>query len=179
MACMRTRNTDVAQTDKNPVILGHVSGLFGVKGWFKVHSYTEPREAILTHRNWLLERDGDWQPVRIEEGKPHGKTVVVRLEGVTDRDAAASYVGAEIGISRNDMPELKSGEYYWADLEGMQVVHIGGRVLGKVSYLLATGANDVLVVQGDQEILIPFVRNEVIKDVDVANGVISVDWEWD
>ena len=176
---MRTRNTNVAQTDKKPVILGHVSGLFGVKGWFKVHSYTEPRDAILTYRNWLLERDGDWQPVRIEEGKRHSKTVVARLEGVTDRDAAAAYVGAGIGIFREEMPELKSGEYYWTDLEGMEVVSISGRKLGKVNYLLATGANDVLVVQGDQEILIPFVRNEVIKDVDIAKGVISVDWEWD
>ncbi len=176
---MRTCNVDVALTDKDPVILGRVSGLFGVKGWFKVHSYTEPREAILDYRNWLLEDSGDWRSASLEEGKKHGKTVIARLEGMTDRDAAAGYIGAEIGVAREELPGLESGEYYWADLEGMQVVHKDGRVLGKVSYLLATGANDVLVVKGDREILVPFITNDVVEDVDFATGVISVDWEWD
>ena len=77
------------------------------------------------------------------------------------------------------MPQTDSGEYYWADLEGLQVVHNNGRVLGKVAYILATGANDVLVIQGDQEILVPFVKDDVIKNVDLAKGIINVDWEWD
>jgi 16S rRNA processing protein RimM len=172
-------NVDVALTDKKPLILGRVSGLFGVKGWVKVHSDTEPREAILGYRNWLLGHDGDWQSAKLEEGKRHGKTVIARLEGVTDRDIAATMVGAAIGVLRADMPGLEPGEYYWADLEGMQVIHKDGRVLGKVNYLLATGANDVLVVQGDQEILVPFIRNDVIEGVDLARGVICVNWEWD
>jgi 16S rRNA processing protein RimM len=77
------------------------------------------------------------------------------------------------------LPDTVRGEFYWTDLEGLQVVHSDGRTLGKVAHLLATGANDVLVVRGDQEILIPFVQGEVIKDVDLAAGVINVDWEWD
>ena len=166
-------------TGRKPVILGRVSGLFGVKGWIKVHSHTEPREAILDYRDWLLLRGDESQAVRLAEGKRHGKTVVARLDGVDDRDVAAGYVGAAIAVPREQLPATGQGEYYWADLEGMQVVHRDGRVLGTVDYLLATGANDVLVVRGDEEILIPFVRDEVIKDVDFAKGVISVDWEWE
>jgi 16S rRNA processing protein RimM len=169
----------VALTERQPVILGRVTGLFGVKGWIKVRSYTEPREAILDYKDWLLLRDGDRQSVKLAEGKRHGKTVIARIEGCDDRDEAAGYVGDDIGVPRETLPETKRGEYYWADLKGLQVVHKDGRTLGKVAYLLATGANDVLVVQGDQEILIPFVQDEVIKDVDLAAGVIRVDWEWD
>jgi len=166
-------------TDSKPLILGRISGLYGVRGWVKVHSYTDPREAILKYRGWLLERDDVWRETSVAEGRKQGKTVIARLEGVTDRDMAAAYVGTMIGVARADLPETASGEYYWADLEGLEVVHQDGRVLGKVVYLLATGANDVLVVQGEQEILVPFVIDEVIKGVDLAAGIISVDWDWD
>jgi 16S rRNA processing protein RimM len=173
------RQTEQSVTETKPVILGQVTGLYGVKGWVKVHSYTEPREAILDYKDWLLLRDGDWQAVRLAEGKRHGKTVIARLEGVDDRDVAATYVDNDIGVPREQLPDAGRDEFYWADLEGLQVVHSDGRILGNVAYLLATGANDVLVVKGDQEILIPFVQGEVIKDVDLAAGVINVDWEWD
>jgi 16S rRNA processing protein RimM len=170
---------DVALTGKDAVILGRISGLFGVKGWFKVHSYTEPRDAILNYKNWLIGDNGEWKVAKLEEGKRHSKTVIARLEGVSDRETAAGYVGAEIGVNREAMPDLKSGDFYWTDLEGLNVVHKDGRALGEVKYLLATGSNDVLVVQGDREILVPFIKDEVIEDVDLAAGVIRVDWEWD
>lgn len=166
-------------TDSKPLVLGRISGLYGVRGWIKVHSYTEPRDAILKYGNWLLEQDGVWRETSVAEGRKQGKTVIARLDAVTDRDMATAFVGMTIGVARLDLPETASGEYYWTDLEGMQVIHQDGRVLGKVAYLLATGANDVLVIQGDQEVLVPFVKDEVIKDVDLASGIISVDWEWD
>ena len=161
------------------MVLGRVAGLYGVKGWIKVHSYTEPREAILDYKDWLLLRKHDQQTVRLAEGKRHGKTIIARFDGVDTRDDAASYVGDDIAVPRERLPDTAQDEFYWADLEGLQVVHSDGRILGRVAYLLATGANDVLVVEGDQEILIPFVRGRFIKDVDLAAGVISVDWEWD
>jgi 16S rRNA processing protein RimM len=116
--------------------------------------------------------------MRVAEGRKHGKSVVVRFVGVEDRDAAAELLETQILVPRDKLPEPPAGEYYWADLEGLQVVHCDGRVLGRVAYLLATGANDVLVVQGEEEILIPFVAGRVIRSVDLANGVINVDWEW-
>ena len=161
------------------VVLGRIAGVFGVKGWVKVFSHTEPREGILKYQNWLLKRGDSWQAVTVEDGKPHGKSVIAKLADVEDRDAAADLLDTDIAVSREDMPATQAGEYYWADLEGLQVVHRDGRSLGKVAYLMATGANDVLVVDGDGESLIPFVMGEVILDVDLALGQISVDWEWD
>jgi 16S rRNA processing protein RimM len=162
-----------------PVILGRVVGLFGVRGWIKVYSYTEPREAVLDYREWLLCRDGTWQPVELAEGKRHGKAVIARLAGIADRDAAAELLGSDIGVHRDALPDPGEGQYYWADLEGLTVVHKDGTELGKVAGLMATGANDVLVVDGPVERLIPFVPGTVILDVDLDAGVIRVDWEWD
>ena len=113
------------------------------------------------------------------EGKRHGKSVIVRLEGIEDRDQAAMLVGSDIAVSREDLPEPEPGQYYFRDLEGMQVVDKHGTELGIVAYVMETGANDVLVTKGERERLIPFVADEVILDVDLATGVISVDWEWD
>jgi 16S rRNA processing protein RimM len=161
------------------VVLGRIAGVFGVKGWVKVISHTEPREGILEYQNWLLKRGDSWQAVRPEDGKLHGKSVIAKLPDVEDRDAAAELLDVEIAVPREDLPTTEDGEYYWADLEGLQVVHRDGRSLGKVAYLMATGSNDVLVVDGDGEQLIPFVMGEVILDVDLGKGQISVDWEWD
>ena len=162
-----------------PVILGRIVGLFGVRGWIKVYSYTEPREAVLDYRDWLLGRDGDWQRVELAEGKRHGKAVIARLEGIDDRDAAAELIGSDIGVDRDALPEPEEGHYYWADLEGLSVRLEDGSELGAVERMLATGANDVMVVQGEQERLIPFVMDEVVLGVDLAAGRIDVDWEWD
>ena len=145
----------------------------------KVYSYTEPREAVLDYQDWLLGREGRWQRVVLAEGKRHGKAVIARLEGIEDRDAAAELTGSDIGVVRDALPDPGEGHYYWADLEGLTVVHEDGTELGRVAYLMATGANDVLVVDGPHERLIPFVPEEVILDVDIAAGVIRVDWEWD
>ena len=160
-------------------MLGRVAGLFGVKGWVKVHSYTQPREAILDYDHCLLKRKSRWQATAFAEGKRHGKSVIVRFEGVDDRDQAAKLVGRDIAIKRDEMPQIAKGSYYWADLEGLQVVHRDGTDLGRVAYLMETGSHDVMVTEGERERLIPFVAEKVILDVDFATRVISVDWEWD
>jgi 16S rRNA processing protein RimM len=170
-------------TASEPVVLGRVSGLYGIKGWIRVHSYTEPREALLGYRHWLLRADSGWAEKDLAEGRRHGKSLVARLADTEDRNAAAPWIGADIAVPRDSMPEAGEGQYYWADLEGLQVRHRDGRVLGRVASMLATGANDVMVVQAsgaaEHEILIPFVPEVYVLRVDVAGGVIDVDWEWD
>ena len=144
-----------------------------------MYSFTRPREAILEYDRWYLKQQGEWQAAAVSEGKRQGKTVIAHLEGVDDRDDAAMLVNCEIAVDREALPEADNGSYYWADLEGLKVVRSDGTELGHVAYLMETGANDVLVVQGETERLIPFVQEKVILDVDLGNGVISVDWDWD
>jgi len=159
--------------------MGRISGLFGVQGWVKVYSYTEPREAVLDYDRWLLGRKDGWQEATVAEGQRHGKTIIVRIDGYVDRDQAAKLVGLDIGVPREAMPETDNGRFYWSDLEGLKVLHRDGTELGKVAYLLETGANDVMVVKGDGERLIPFVMDKVVLGVDLDKGEIEVDWEWD
>ncbi len=160
------------------IVLGRISGLFGVRGWVKVFSHTSPRANILDYRSWHLQRAGSWEAYRLQEGKVHGKGVIARLEDCGDRGQAAELVGADIAIRRDQLPKAGPGEFYWSDLEKLKVKTLVGQDFGTVHHLLKTGANDVLVVQGDRQRLIPFIADVVIE-VDLEAGVIRVDWDPD
>ena len=150
-----------------------------MRGWVRVYSHTRPRENILRYSPWYVKRAGEWRPMPLAGGRRHGKGVVARLEGCVDRDQARLLIGADIGLRREQLPELPEGEFYWADLEGLAVEDLKGRPLGRVDHLLETGANDVLVVRGERERLIPFVYGQVVLDVDLRAGRIRVDWDPD
>lgn len=159
--------------------VGRISGLFGVRGWVRIYSYTEPRENILTFRPWFIGGKDNWKPMVPLEGKRHGKGIVARLETVEDREQAAKLLGQEIAVRREQLPEIGAGEYYWTDLEGLQVVTPAGETLGVVDHLMETGANDVLVVKGRRELLIPYVPGDVVLEVDLEGGRIRVSWDPD
>jgi 16S rRNA processing protein RimM len=148
-----------------------------VKGWVRVFSWTDPRDNIVHYQPWYLRCGGVWRARRVAEGKRHGKGVVARLEGCENRDQAAGLMDCEIGVRRDQLPPTAPGEYYWSDLLGLDVVNLHDEPLGRVDHLLETGANDVLVVQGERERLIPFVPGKVVVRVDLESGVIRVDWD--
>lgn len=161
------------------ISLGKISGVFGVKGWVKVHSYTDPREKIIDYHHWQIKHQGRWQTVELASGKRQGKTVVAQLVGLDDRDQAELYRGDEIAIFRHQLDDLQSGEYYWHQLVGLEVLTREGVKLGLVDHLLETGANDVLVVKGDRERLLPFTPGHTVVDVDLGAQQIIVDWDPD
>jgi 16S rRNA processing protein RimM len=163
--------------DERMVVLGRLSGLYGVQGWLKVHSDTEPREGIVRYPDWWVRQQGGWKRMRVEQGRRHGKGVVVKLEGIDDRDAAAKLLNAEVAVDRSELPDTAPGEFYWTDLEGLTVVCVDGTELGRVDHLIETGANDVLVVTGERERLIPYIPEQVIKQIDLEQGRMVVDWD--
>ena len=159
------------------VTLGRISGVHGVKGWVKVHSYTEPRENIGTFGAWTVSRRGTASVLEVEETRGGGGgQVIAKLKGIDDRDEARAWMGAEIAVERAALPKCAPGEYYWTDLEGLEVRTLDGTALGKVDHLLATGANDVLVLDR-AGLLIPFVPGSVIRSVDLDAGIIVADWQ--
>lgn len=166
----------MAHEPEGRVAMGRVAGLFGIRGWIKVYSYTRPRDAILDYNPWLIAVRDEWRSIEVAEGRAQGKGIVVRLKGYDDRDAATELVGSEIAVSLSQLPAAAEHEYYWAELEGLRVVNLAGHELGRVSHLFETGANDVMVVQGERERLIPAVP-AIIQRVDRAAGVIYVDWD--
>lgn len=157
--------------------MGHVGAPFGVKGWVKIHPYTETQDALLGYPAWWLgsEAKADWRRVRVAEAVCQGKGLVARLEDCADRDAAARWRGLEVGLQRSELPPEESGEFYLADLEGLAVVTLQGEELGVVGGFLETGANPVMTVKGERERLIPFVP-AVVREVDLEAGRIAVDW---
>lgn len=157
--------------------VGKISGVFGVKGWVKVFSYTEPRENILSYSPWTLKKGDEIRTVIVIDGNTQGKTIVARLEGVTDRDQAASLMGFEVFISQEQLPKASEGEYYWSDLIGLSVETGQGVQLGFVDSLMETGANDVLIVKGERERAIPFLQGQTILKIERDSGKIIVDWD--
>ena len=199
------KRQDDTQRDKTSgkVILGRITGVYGVQGWVKVFSYTDPMEAIIDYSPWYIRAEGQntdhknlapWARVQLEAGKRHAKTVVAKLEQCNDRDAAMAYIGTEIAIEPEQLEALKEkNEYYWRDLIGLRVINQQNVELGIVKSLLETGANDVLVVASEIESeevsdiegckveiierLIPWTMNNAIIAVDQEQGIIRVDWD--
>lgn len=156
--------------------MGRIRAPHGLKGWIKVQPFTQEIDGLLDYPQWWVRADGQWQQHRISEVAVHGSMVVARLEGFTDRDAAAGLRGRDVAVSRAAMPVNREGEFYWSDLLGMQVAHRNAARLGVVTKILETGANTVLVVRGEKELLVPFI-DDVIVNVDLKARKLVVDWE--
>ena len=171
------------------VILGRVSGVFGIKGWVKVWSFTDPVEGILDYPLWQLRLPGGWEEHELRAGQRQGKGLVAQLADCGDRDQARRFVQADVAVPRDALPALGKDEYYWRDLEGLRVLAQRGdappALLGEVDHLLATGANDVLVVRpvegsvDRRERLIPWVHDRFVLKVDLARHELLVDWDPD
>ncbi len=161
------------------VTVGRVDGVFGVLGWLKIYSYTRPRDNILTYSRWKLSDGGSWIPFKVLARRRQGAGFVASLHGISDRDSAAEWIGSEIAVDREALPENAAGEYYWADLIGLGVFNQDGLSLGEITGLLETGANDVLVVSGTRERLIPFVVPYYVQEVDLQRGCVVVHWHPD
>ncbi len=160
------------------ILVGRIVGLHGVAGEVKLESYTEPRTRIFSYQPWLLSSPAGDREISGCKGREQGKGMVASLPAIDDRDRATSLIGCEIKVRRSALPEPKPDEYYWTDLEGLEVVTIEGVSLGRISHLLATGANDVMVVRdGERERLLPFVLDDYVKAVDFAVGSVTVDWD--
>ena len=132
-------------------------------------------EAVLQYQPWLLGEDK--KPVKIVDGRKQGKGLAVLLPGSESREQAATQVGTQIFVRRDQLPATDKDEYYWSDLEGLEVKTTKGELLGRVEKLMETGANDVLVIRGNREHLVPFIQGQYVTRVDLESGTIEVDWD--
>jgi 16S rRNA processing protein RimM len=162
--------------DDDLIEVGHILSAHGVRGQVRVFSNTSPRENIVQYSPWTIKNAAGEETLEVT-GKRQGKHVIATIESVSDRNQAEELIGARILIQKNQLPELKDGEYYWNQLIGLKVQSTEGNDFGVVDQMMETGANDVMVVQGDRERLIPFVMDEVVKSVDLEQQQITVDWD--
>ncbi|MEM7207384.1 MAG: ribosome maturation factor RimM [Pseudomonadota bacterium] len=162
---------------QTPVLLGRIVGVFGLQGWVKIHSDTQPREAIGQYEKWLLGDSGNWRTIRVERVKVQGKRVIGRLEGCHSANDAEALVGCEIAVEVEQLAKLSQNQYYWRDLIGLAVRLTDGTELGTVRRVFDTGANDVLVIEGKREHLVPWDLTNVIRQVDLQKRSMLVDWD--
>lgn len=165
--------------------VGRITGAYGIRGWVKIQPYTESAATFLAFGHWQLQRRGGCQPVVFDQGRVHGRGLVVHIEGVDAREVAETYSGLEVLVPRSELPQLQSGDYYWSQLEGLQVwCSEGGQraLLGVVDHLIETGAHDVLVIRpcegslDDRERLIPYRPGTTVVGVDLDRRLMEVDW---
>lgn len=161
--------------------MGRVVAPYGILGWLKIQPHTEYLDGLLDYPVWSLGREDGlrktpWQSYTLETAKVHNDVLVVKLKGVNDRDAALKCKGLHVAVARAELPEADEGEYYWSDLIGLEVTNHQGVALGLVVELFETGANDVLVVKGDRERLIPY-TDQAVLEIDLAKKTMLVDWD--
>jgi len=161
------------------VVLGRIAGLHGVKGGLKVYSYTRPAEGILEYTPWYLDLGGAWQAVVRSDAYARQKRLIAYLEGFGDRDSATGLLGADIAVRRAQLRPLQVGEHYWVDLIGLEAYTPSGQHLGSVVGMLDTGANDVLIVRGKRDRLVPYVEGVYVLNVDLVNRRLALDWPRD
>ncbi len=166
-------------TTPQKIIVGKINGLYGIQGGLKVFSYTDPPTNIFHYTPWQLKlvNQPDWQVVDVIKGRTQGQVLIVYLVDRTTRETAAQLLGAEIAVERQQLPAIGEDDYYWTDLIGLTVYNHQQIILGRVDQLLTTGLHDILVIHGEREYLIPFVRQITINEVQLSKGVIYVNWE--
>jgi len=160
------------------ILVGKISNPHGIKGWIKVISFTDPIENILSYKKWTISDNETEKTYCLEDSRIQGNKIVIKLEGVNNRDDADLLKNLQIEINRSDLPKLEENSYYWEDLVDFNVIDIKGMHVGKVDSLFRTGSNDVLVIINEtkQRLLVPFIMEEVIKYVDLDKELISIDW---
>lgn len=171
-----------AQPDNSTklVTIGVLSGVHGIRGQLKVKSFTDPHSAFTTYKKLYWNYSGNWELMPVEPNSvlKQGNNILLKIQNCQDRDLAKAYVSTEIAIDRQELPTLAAGQYYWADLEGLDVYNTEKVYLGVVDYLIETGSNDVLVVKANtKEHLIPYIRDTYILEIDLQQNQMIVDWD--
>ena len=159
------------------VVLGQFGRTHGIKGFITVHSFTEPRENILRYNEWFVFLNNQWQTLALSQIEVNDKHILVKVEGYSEREQIAELTNIKIGVPGEQLPTLETGEYYWHQLIGMQVINQSGDVFGYVQEIIPTGANDVLAVEGDRRYLIPYLPGRYVISIDPEQRQIVVDWD--
>ena len=163
-------------SDEKKLLVGKINGFFGVQGWVKIFSYTEPRKNILEYQPWYFIDDGTYKPIEMTTGREQSKTIVAHVKGIDNKDQAVQLIGKSLYIDKDQLPQLDDNEHYWHELVGFRVINKDGIDLGVVDYLVDTGSNNVLVIKGNKEHWIPYIEPYLVS-IDKQNRVINVDWD--
>jgi 16S rRNA processing protein RimM len=161
------------------IILAKIGKPFGLKGFLKLHTYTQDADSLLEYPTLFLQKKKTWTPCEFEATEWKGAQLFVKFPGMDSPEEANAFTNLLVGVPQSALPSIVGREYYWADLEGLTVVTQENFVLGKVLYLMDSGAGDLMVIKGETEHVVPFVLDEVVLKVDLEKKIIEVNWSLD
>ena len=161
------------------IIIGKFGSAHGINGFVKIHSFTEPADNILNYQPWLVKQGKNWVSKTFDKVEKRNKFYIAKMEDCQDRNDAEKYVNCEIATHKDHLPKLNESEFYWHELIDMTVINKEQITLGKVTQVLQTGSNDVLIIDGEKRHLIPFLLENFIIKIDRKKSEITVDWDID
>lgn len=171
-----TNGSAVAQ-EESYVVVGQLGKPHALLGWIKVNSFTQPIDNLLDYKPWFYQKNNQWLPLPVDKAQLQGNSIVAHVQGYDNPETARALTGIEIAVTRSQLPPLENDEYFWCDLIGLEVVTLAGVKLGKVTRLFSSGASDILVIEGQKEHLIPYIKGHFVSSVDIASQTIVVDWD--
>ena len=174
--------TDSSGAKAKKLVLGQIGKVNVIKVLLRLNSFTSPPANILKYSRLMVQFGEQSELLKIDEFKKQQNGIRVHFLGYDDPEVSQKLVGREVSVESQRLPVLSDGEFYWHELEALEVINLEGHNLGQVAYLMETGANDVLVVKpSDQSLdrrerLIPYIKGSVVKKIDIPSKKIEVDW---
>lgn len=164
------------------MLIGKVGKPYGILGWVTVFSFAEEKEKIFTYLPWFFFKENTWNYIIVEDWKKYKNNFIIRIKGISDRSIIKNFTNSSIMISKNTLPELKKNNYYWHDIINCQVFNMENNYLGQVKNIIRTKNNDILIIKNSiqvfkKNILIPFIENKIIKNININDKLIIVQWK--
>ena len=158
----------------NAIIIGKIVATHGIKGWLVIQSYSCPSQNIKNYNTFLYIKNKK-EFIKIIDLKIMPKKIIIQMENYDDINSSESLVGQNIFIEASDIPALEKGEYYWRDIEGLEIYTTKGSYIGSVDFIFNNGANDVLAVKQNKELVyIPYINDHIEV---IPNEKIIIDHE--
>lgn len=160
--------------DSKKILIAKIQAHQGLEGWLKAYSYSETKKKFSNYTSFFIKKDGNYIHLQVEKVLVE-KSVKIKFKGFDNREDTQDFIGKNLFIDSSQLEPLKNNEFYWKDLIGLNVHLENSNKIGIVSDIIETGSNDVLVVNGEKEFLIPYILGESIKDIKLEEKIIVID----
>ena len=155
------------------ILIAKIQAHQGLNGWLKVYSYSETKQKFSEYKYFFIQKENNTIRLDIEDISI-GKSIKVKFKNFNCREDSQDYIGEEIFINEDQLDVLEANQFYWKELIGLTAYLNNGKKIGIVSDIIETGSNDVLVIKGEEEILVPYIFGESVMEVVVEEKKIII-----
>ncbi len=156
------------------ILIAKIQAHQGLNGWLKIYSYSETEEKFSNYTHFFVLNNRNYDQLDIEDIKID-KSIKIKFRSINSREDAERFIDKSLYIEADQLEKLNDNEYYWKDLIGLDVYIEEGEKIGVISDIIETGSNDVLVIQGEKELLVPYIYGQSIKNVFLNDNKVVID----